>query len=248
MLINRASSRIVDDIGKIFSDAVSAKLDELQTNAFAIEKAGGLPVDAVRSVIRDDGKRAIPRLTRAKEICDLLDLELYVGPRRSHAEVPTTAADAESDFALIETTGVEVSAGPGRSVDAIGSGAPLAFRKEWLSKVGVAADSARLLRARGDSMEPLIWDGDTLMIDISRTMPRLRPDARKVPNSRFSDEVFVVEIEGDLRVKTLRRPAEDRIVLYSENSRRYEPEIFVGSELSQLNIIGKVVWWGHVAS
>ena len=116
------------------------------------------------------------------------------------------------------------------------------FRKEWLSKIGIAAGKAVLLRARGDSMQPLIWDGDMLLIDTSRTSSRVRPPGRKF------DEIFVLRIDDDLRVKLIKRPAEDHVMIYSENQRLFDPEILTGEQLSRLTIIGKVVWYGHVTS
>ena len=121
------------------------------------------------------------------------------------------------------------------------------FRKEWQSKIGIAAEKAVLLRARGDSMQPLIWDGDMLLIDRSRTSPRVRPPGRKFPGAP-NDEIFVLRMDEDLRVKLIKRPAEDHVMIYSENQRLFDPEILTGEQLSRLTIIGKVVWYGHVTS
>ncbi len=56
----------------------------------------------------------------------------------------------------------------------------------------------------------------------------------------------MVELDGDLKVKAIRRPpSEDRLILVSENSACYDPpEILKGPEINTLRIIGKVVWWG----
>lgn len=72
----------MEEIEKTFAEVVAGRLEELGTNAFAFEKKAGLPVDAIRSVIRSDKKRASPKISRAKEICDLLGLEFYIGPPR----------------------------------------------------------------------------------------------------------------------------------------------------------------------
>ena len=124
---------------------------------------------------------------------------------------------------------------------------PLAFRKDWLSRIGVAADKAILLRAKGHSMQPLIWDGDMLLIETSKVIPSVGPCGRIVPGG-FQDEIFVLRLGDDVRVKSIRRPAEDQVMIYSENREQFDPEMLTGDQLNNPTIIGKVVWYGHVTS
>lgn len=120
----------------------------------------------------------------------------------------------------------------------------LAFRRDWLSSIGVSASSAALITVRGDSMFPIISDGDLVMIDTSRTVPQLR---RPRQIRRGMPEIFVLEIEGDLRLKWVDRPAPDQLVLHSENTRLFQPEYYRLPD-SALRVIGKVAWWGHAVA
>lgn len=53
---------------------------------------------------------------------------------------------------------------------------------------------------------------------------------------------------GGIRLKWVARPAEDRLVLWSENATCYPPEAVRKSDLASLGFIGQVVWWGHTVA
>ena len=213
---------------------------ELSERAFGSRKV---------TAIQDLKRGSSPSIDRMAAMCEALGLEFYIGPKRQEPSHPTVKlGDAsDSDYALIRTTLVEAAAGTGTYVDRVEDTEPLAFRKDWLSRIGVAADKAILLRAKGHSMQPLIWDGDMLLIDTSKTSPRIRPRGRSFPGGP-QDEIFVLRIDDDVRVKAIKRPAEDQVMIYSENRDRFDPEILTGAQLNDLVIIGKVVWYGHVTS
>ncbi|WP_171052544.1 XRE family transcriptional regulator [Ruegeria sediminis] len=176
-------------------------------------------------------------------------------PTRTEAQMRQTATDIRrsldqtisidgSDYATVARFDVEAAAGDGATVGYVENAERIAFRRAWLDRIGVKPKNAALLRARGSSMEPLIWDGDLLMIDTTMTEPRLYRRGRW---KGHQDEIFVLELDGDLRVKSVRRPEEDKVVISSENHVRYEPEVYQGDEISRLRFVGKVVWWGHTA-
>jgi SOS-response transcriptional repressor LexA len=227
----------MDDIGKTFADAVANQIKLLDQNAFAVEKIGGLPVDSIRSVIRSDSKRAVPRITRAKEICDLLGLEFYIGPPRDTvgAEQPL-AADPE-EFAHIPLHEASLAAGAGAANGAEPIVDYLSFRRDWLRRIGVAPANAVLARVVGDSMEPTIWCGDMVLIDVTKKVPPVRTNKTKKGRS----PIYAVLDDGQARVKRIERPVEDQIMLLSDNP-DFSPE-FAKNET--LTIIGKVMWWGH---
>lgn len=232
----------MDDFGKTFADAVSAQLEALGQNAFAVEKLGGLPVDAIRSVIRDDDKRAIPRITRAKEICDLLGLEFYIGPPRDVGPIEKVVLDG-NDFAHIPLHDAMLSAGDGQKNDSEEIVDRLAFRRDWLKRIGVPASSARLARVHGDSMQPCLWAGDMIMIDTRVRSVPVKPidmkDTRRPP-------IYAMIDGHEARVKRVQRPFDHLMVLLSDNP-DYAPEYRQNEEIDDVQVIGKVVWWGHTA-
>lgn len=211
----------------------------MKTNAFAVEKAYGLPVDAVRSILRG-GKKSGTALNRAQEVCQALGLEFYIGPPRETEPVELLTVGG-ADYAHIPLHDAYLSAGAGAMNEAEQVVDSLAFRRDWLQKVGVAASAAKLARVKGDSMQPCLWDGDMMLINTSLNDPPVRQrearDQRRLPVYAFLDG-------GEARVKRIERPTPDQLLLISDNS-EYPPELRQGDDLKVITIIGKVVWWGH---
>ena len=93
---------------------------------------------------------------------------------------------------------------------------------------GAAPDNLRILRARGDSMEPLVGEGDRLIVDVSRRAPA-------------TGEVAVLWDGLGLVVKRVEAvsgsdPAELRLI--SANP-VYEPYAVPAQDV---HMVGKVVW------
>lgn len=210
------------------------RLKALKTNAFAFERAANLPSDAIRSILRG-GKKSGTALNRASEICEALGLELYIGPPLDHGDRPPVA-DAE-EFAHIPLHSAVLAAGEGHENGSEEVVDYLAFRREWLRKIGVSPSNAVLARAHGDSMQPCIWDGDMVLIDRSRNdIP-----VRKPGNGRARSPIFAVLDDGHARLKRIERPEEGQVMLLSDNP-DYPPQF---AKIETLTIIGKVLWWGH---
>ena len=118
----------------------------------------------------------------------------------------------------------------------------LVFRREWLRKIDVKPEVAALARISGDSMAPGIQAGDLVMIDTSR---------REVPVHRKNRlpaqlPIFAFMQDNEARVKRLERwPDQKMLVLYSDN-KDVLPELVAERDLHSLNILGRVVWSGHV--
>lgn len=91
----------------------------------------------------------------------------------------------------------------------------------------VSAYSTFLVRARGDSMTPLIQDGDVLVVDKSI--------------EAAADDVVVAIYRGEFTVKRL-GSVQGRDALIPENSSM--PPIFIGGE-EQVEIWGVAVWNLH---
>ena len=124
-------------------------------------------------------------------------------------------------------TSVKASAGNGSNIPEYSDKEAMYFDKRWLRTIlGVNENNVSLINAEGDSMYPLINDGDLLMVDTS---------IKEILNNK----VFVIFDEGSYRVKRLRQDFNGDIYLISDN-KQYPPEKVTHS----LEIIGKVVWNG----
>jgi len=137
----------------------------------------------------------------------------------------------EKDFALIPGYSVQVSAGNG----SVGSDAQvpsryLAFRKGWLQYKGFKQQDLIALWAKGDSMDPLIGDNDTLIIHTTEKRPT-------------DGNIYVLRLEDQLWVKRIQVTPLGSYLLISDNS-IYPPMEIKKEEMGNFDVIGRVV---HIA-
>jgi len=114
------------------------------------------------------------------------------------------------------------SAGPGALPPAEAAFDTFRFSRRWLAEQRLET----AIRVEGDSMEPLLNDGDEILLD--RTP---RP---------FRDGIYVVRLGEALMVKRLANAGAGRFALLSQNL-AYPPVEVAADEVA---IIGRVVWKG----
>ena len=137
-------------------------------------------------------------------------------------------SEAGGDFLFKQVPKVEarLSAGTGsfecgESVEEF-----LSFQSSWLAKKGSAA-SMVAMEVFGRSMEPVIREGDTVLIDQSQT--RILAGA-----------IYAVGVEDTILVKRLEK-LPDKLALLSDNP-DFQPIHISVDELSKVRILGKVIW------
>lgn len=170
-----------------------------------------------------------PGIERLSAMSEVLGLELYFGPPRETGPRPDRSAI--DDFAFVQRFDVKLSAGPGANGDNAPPLAPVAFRKEWLSQQGLIADRCVVCGVTGDSMEPLLFDTDLVLID------------RRVTELRDGQVYAVTDVAGDIRIKRLEK-VEGGILLRSDNSSS-PTEVRMGADADRIDIIGRLAWSGH---
>lgn len=108
------------------------------------------------------------------------------------------------------------------------------FTRSFLLKRLGRSSTAGLsvLEAAGDSMEPLIHDGDLILIDETDT--------------RIRDGVFAFLLDDEARVKRFRRTMTG-VTISSDNS-TYPEERLEGEDMNRLNVIGRLRWFGRTIS
>ncbi len=100
------------------------------------------------------------------------------------------------------------------------------FRQAWLAGKG-SADKMVLVDVFGNSMEPELKDGDTVLIDQSRT-------------DIIAGAVYAVGIDDTIMVKRIEKHPK-RLVLLSDNT-RYASINLERDEMDSVRVIGKVIW------
>ena len=135
---------------------------------------------------------------------------------------------SESDFFFEEIPKVRARLCAGGGSFEVGSEIEgyYAFRKDWLSMKGSKAKMV-LMDIFGNSMEPEIKDGDTILIDESQ-------------KDILAGAIYAVGVDDTIMVKRLEKHP-NKLVLLSDN-RDYSPVYLQGSEIESARIIGKVIW------
>lgn len=132
------------------------------------------------------------------------------------------------EFAEIRKVKLRLSAGITGfdAIPDIEDGRPITFRKEWLIKKGYAAEKLIAIGVKGESMEPTMSAGDTVVINIADTVPK-------------DGKTYAVNLDGEAVIKRMSRRF-GRWFLVSDNpdQARFHPH-----ECTQGNciVIGRVV-------
>ena len=132
----------------------------------------------------------------------------------------------EDDWVDVPRLDMEASAGPGSlggpelAFDSFG------FSRRWLRERDLTPAMLSAIRVTGDSMDPLLRDGDEILVDRSP-----RP---------FREGVHVVRLGEALHVKLIQAVPPDRLRLISKNP-AYEP---VEVAMADVDVVGRVVWKG----
>jgi len=101
-----------------------------------------------------------------------------------------------------------------------------AFRKDWLGTKGTI-NKMVLMDIFGNSMEPAMKDGDTILIDESQ-------------KDVLAGAIYAVGVDDTIMVKRLEKHP-NKLVLLSDN-KDYSPIYIHGSEINSVRIIGKGIW------
>lgn len=138
--------------------------------------------------------------------------------------------DPEGAYAYIPLYDARISAGHGSWSEGARVLTKLAFTRYSLRGQGLEPANLSAVRVDGDSMEGLLSDGDTVMVDHSR-------------NALEGEGVYVLQLDGHLYAKRLQRQFDGSVHIISEN-KAYRDMVVPKDRLDDLTIIGRVVWAG----
>ncbi len=146
------------------------------------------------------------------------------GPVFYNAESKETEVDQE--FRQIPKVAARLSAGTGSFETEQDIADYLSFPTAWLARKG-AAPSMVAMEVFGQSMEPLIREGDTVLIDQSQT--RIMAGA-----------IYAVGVDDTILVKRLEKHP-DALVLCSDN-KDFSPIHLDAHALDKVRVLGRVIW------
>lgn len=135
----------------------------------------------------------------------------------------------EGEFVMVPKLDIKLSAGNGHEQLEINltRSTPLAFRASWVREKRLKPSKLAAMTATGNSMEPGIFDGDSLVVDTSQT-------------EVLDGKVYALWYDGGERVKRLYRLPGGGLRIKSDNPDH--PPIEVQPEkLEHVRILGRVV-------
>lgn len=130
------------------------------------------------------------------------------------------------DWVAVPRLALGASAGPGALAGEELPFDSFDFSARWLREQGLGQAKLSLISVVGDSMEPLLHDGDEILVDHG-----WRP---------LRDGVYVVRLGDALHVKRVQQGQAGEIRLISVNE-AYPP---IDVALVDIEVIGRVVWKG----
>lgn len=197
----------------------------------------GLSQQSVAKI--ENGETLQPR--KIKEIAKALDvsqkwLQLGIeenGVISSYVVEELEEAKLDPDvFADIPVLDIELSAGNGceaEIVESIVDSFPL--RRADLRKAGVSPTNARIVKIWGNSLLPVLNNGDHVAVDMSQSKPIRDGD------------LYALRDGVLLRVKVLINQPDGGLVLRSFNKEEYPDEVLNFNERrSRIHVIGRVFW------
>jgi phage repressor protein C with HTH and peptisase S24 domain len=136
--------------------------------------------------------------------------------------------NALGDYVYIPRYNIEVSAGNGMVVweESIKEQAQ-AFRREFVQLSGLNPKNLRVIYCRGDSMQPRIYDGDSLTIDMSQT-------------SIVDGKTYIVRMGDEIFCQVLRKLPLGGVSVISLNP-EYPAMTVSADESHKFEIVARVV-------
>lgn len=145
--------------------------------------------------------------------------------------------DKEEACSTIPVRGdVHASMGSGITIYNENQTATYQISNKLASDIGVNLKNTEMIFASGDSMEPTIMGGDSLLVDKSKT-------------EIYDGRIYCVRIDGQLYAKRLQKLPPDKIKVVSDNEQKYDPFYVDFSKNIDFDfaVIGEIRWWGRVA-
>ncbi len=164
------------------------------------------------------------------EIYGIHPWELLSGEKlvESDSPAPTESANDE-DSQYIPHYALEASAGHGSFIDNQEPDGYEPIRKDWIRSKGLQADKLVIINTKGDSMEPTIPEGASVIIDTSL-------------KGTYDGKIYVISIDDRLYVKRVQWLPQGGIRLISDN--KYYQAIELTKEdlqSSHVEICGQVI-------
>ena len=178
-----------------------------------------------------DTTRFLPQFASA---FDMTPEELQLRARNSTVHSVTVGqSDSGVEYVLIPEYRIFVSAGSGEThveYEVIEDSEPKQYDLRWFQKRHINPDRCKRFKVVGDSMEPLLYDRDSVLV------------YHEPPTTPIRDGyVYVIRFGSDLRIKRVVKNLDGSITLRSVNPMYHDYVIPAEEVDTQFEVIGRVV-------
>lgn len=136
--------------------------------------------------------------------------------------------DVPDDMVLVPESRIKFAAGDGHlNYELVEDEEPATYRRSWFQKYGINPDHVRRFRVTGDSMEPLLFARDTILVNLDET---------QIVDGRL----YAIRYGDQLRVKYLNRRLDGTLVLRSVNPSYRDEEVPAELANEHITVIGRV--------
>ncbi|WP_454840962.1 XRE family transcriptional regulator [Pseudomonas hormoni] len=185
----------------------------------------GLSEGAIRSYLSGETYPTLDRLEQISQAAGVSAMWLAFGVEQQVQHVIE-----DEKYSYVPLYDARCSAGHGSWSEGARVLTHLAFTTYSLRKQGLEPSRLSAIRVDGDSMEGLVSDGDTVLIDHGR-------------NTLEGEAVYVIRLDDHLYAKRLQRQVGGGVAVISTNP-AYQTMNVAKESLNDLEIIGRVVWSG----
>lgn len=138
---------------------------------------------------------------------------------------------SKNDYALIRQYSATGECGDGYLNGHVEISDGLAFKREWLARIGAKAENLAVMYASGNSMEPYIFDGDVVLFDTKDIEPKHgQVYVVRRPDCSVSIKRLIQQLTGDWIIK-------------SDNPDRSDEKV-CAETIHELPFVGRVIWRG----
>lgn len=218
---------------KWLEDKIQQALDN-GASVLGMEKKAGLKQDTIRDFMR--GKTQMLRADKLHALQPVL--AKYVDGVATMSESKSAKYRAREEVLAKPVRGNRIKIPLYKGTLAAGGGSDeddgdviiddLTFKKDWLEMhIRAPITQLRMVKIRGESMEPTIYDGDVVMVDCSQSMPK-------------QDGVYAIWYDGGAIAKRVDIDApRKKLKLRSDNPNYPSVDVY---DVNDLVVIGRVVW------
>jgi len=170
-------------------------------------------------------RKVIPRawITEISEKMNLIPEWIKTGNGEKYFD---KLYDSNHSFEVIPKVKARLSAGDGSFDVNQKISEYYSFQTIWLRKKG-NPENMVLMDIAGNSMEPELKNGDTVLVDRSK---------REI----LAGAIYAVGVEDTVLIKRVEK-LPDKLVLISDNE-KYSPTYITGDDINRVRILGKVIW------